>query len=435
MANVDPLIQNAIAAIKANRRAEGRQLLEQILAHDEHNEQAWLWLSGCVDTLEEQKICLENVIAINPQNHKAIRGLDALTKKMSGGSAPAPSSSRPSSNAGPFGGVDPFAGSPFDSVGSAPSTASSADWNRGSAPALGSGKNVQLPSDEEYDAWLANLPLGGGSSSTGEVFTPASDFNVANGPFSAASSSYGNDDPYAGLENLYSSPNSSNDYAAPIEPAPSGGGVFGGYDSNDMSSGYGNAPVQDIPPAMPSYDSGFSYNNTYAPPPAESSSFSSGTTFSFKNPKNAEPVQEPGLGSMDGPFSGPSESLFAGIDDSSPVSSGSGLAFSNDIDVDPNEDVDFTPPASKVGLSTAVPGSASLFTGSKTASAFSGGLVLGSSAAGLPTDQAFRLIPAEIQLVDKTPAEPGMRRMVMILGVITILAFVALLINILTLGS
>ncbi len=73
-----PMLNRAIVAAKAGRKAEARQLLEAVLDADERNEKAWLWLSGVVDNDEERAICLENVLSINPANQAARRGLAML---------------------------------------------------------------------------------------------------------------------------------------------------------------------------------------------------------------------------------------------------------------------------------------------------------------------------------------------------------------------
>jgi hypothetical protein len=167
-----------------------------------------------VDTVEEQQICLENVIAINPNNEKAKKGLAALSAKGPSKPAAPPPPAAPSKPAAPafptdgFGDFDtnPFAGTGFDSnpYGSSTDPAldsqwdsfgastddsfssipSSVDWGRdSSAPAAyGSGKNVDQPSADEYDSWVSNLSLGGSSSTT------ESDFNPSSGPFGASDS-------------------------------------------------------------------------------------------------------------------------------------------------------------------------------------------------------------------------------------------------------
>jgi len=71
-------LRQGIAALKAGRKAEARHLLMQVVEQDERNEMAWLWLSGAVDTDEDRHICLDNVLAINPNNAAAKRGLERL---------------------------------------------------------------------------------------------------------------------------------------------------------------------------------------------------------------------------------------------------------------------------------------------------------------------------------------------------------------------
>jgi hypothetical protein len=73
-----PTLEDAINAIRTGDREEGRQILEEILETDESNEDVWLWLSSVVDSDEDREICLENVLALNPDNVVAQRGLEAL---------------------------------------------------------------------------------------------------------------------------------------------------------------------------------------------------------------------------------------------------------------------------------------------------------------------------------------------------------------------
>jgi hypothetical protein len=71
-------IDDAIQAIRMGDKEGGRQILENILETDESNEDVWLWLSSVVDSDEDREICLENVLALNPDNVVAKRGLEAL---------------------------------------------------------------------------------------------------------------------------------------------------------------------------------------------------------------------------------------------------------------------------------------------------------------------------------------------------------------------
>ena len=75
---VNDLLERGIAALKAGLKEEAHQLLSQVVEQDERNEMAWLWISGVVDTDTERRICLENVLAINPNNGIAKRGLERL---------------------------------------------------------------------------------------------------------------------------------------------------------------------------------------------------------------------------------------------------------------------------------------------------------------------------------------------------------------------
>lgn len=77
-ANPKETLAHAIAALKAGKKTEARRLLEGILATDRYNEQAWLWMSGVVDTDAERVVCLENVLTLNPYNERARKGLEQL---------------------------------------------------------------------------------------------------------------------------------------------------------------------------------------------------------------------------------------------------------------------------------------------------------------------------------------------------------------------
>jgi tetratricopeptide (TPR) repeat protein len=86
---------SSIAAARAKKRRQAREYLIKVTELDKGNEQAWLWLSGVMDDLEDQKICLENVLAINPQNAHARAGLQWLEKLMAASAAPSPDPSAP----------------------------------------------------------------------------------------------------------------------------------------------------------------------------------------------------------------------------------------------------------------------------------------------------------------------------------------------------
>ena len=80
---VNELLQRGIAAAKAGQKQEARQVLLRVTELDEANEQAWLWLSAAVESIEERRVCLENVLAINPHNRHAQSGLSWLDQQAS----------------------------------------------------------------------------------------------------------------------------------------------------------------------------------------------------------------------------------------------------------------------------------------------------------------------------------------------------------------
>jgi hypothetical protein len=71
-------LELAITAIRSGRKEEGRQLLNLLIQQNPNNEMAWLWMSSVVNTDEQRARCLYHVLAINPDNSLARRGLQIL---------------------------------------------------------------------------------------------------------------------------------------------------------------------------------------------------------------------------------------------------------------------------------------------------------------------------------------------------------------------
>lgn len=84
------LLRQAIRAAQAGRREEARTLFLQLVAQDERQELAWLWLVDLVDDVEDQIIALENVLTLNPQHQPARQRLAALQTTTRPGANPAP---------------------------------------------------------------------------------------------------------------------------------------------------------------------------------------------------------------------------------------------------------------------------------------------------------------------------------------------------------
>jgi hypothetical protein len=86
-ARIDRLL-DAIELVKDERRHEARQLLRELIREDNDFEDAWLWMSVAVDSLDQSSICLDNVLRVNPDNSAAasalhrIRGPEMLLAKQ-----------------------------------------------------------------------------------------------------------------------------------------------------------------------------------------------------------------------------------------------------------------------------------------------------------------------------------------------------------------
>ncbi|MBZ0281137.1 MAG: hypothetical protein K8L97_10370 [Anaerolineae bacterium] len=161
--NLDAMVRDAVSAYRAGRKDEARTMLLRAVEIDQYHEQAWLWLSAVVESVDEQRTCLENVITINPNNERAKQGLQVLIQKASV-PAPKPVSAAqeddllasthfgaPAAPSNPFGVSDEEEELP-DNIWDGPVTASSS---------ASSNHKVNEPSPEEYDNWVSNLNLGG----------------------------------------------------------------------------------------------------------------------------------------------------------------------------------------------------------------------------------------------------------------------------------
>jgi tetratricopeptide (TPR) repeat protein len=79
--DTDALFEQAMAAIKADRHELARQLLMQVVRANPRHEQAWLWLAGVVEELDQAIDCLHNVLVLNPNNTQAKEWLDFALKE------------------------------------------------------------------------------------------------------------------------------------------------------------------------------------------------------------------------------------------------------------------------------------------------------------------------------------------------------------------
>src|SRR5215813_4715036 len=95
------VLQQGIAAARAGQNAEARRLLQEAVKRDPKSESAWLWLSSVAKDDKERIFCLKQLLAINPNNENAIKGLRQLGVGVEGdrdsGPVSASTSSMPAS--------------------------------------------------------------------------------------------------------------------------------------------------------------------------------------------------------------------------------------------------------------------------------------------------------------------------------------------------
>ena len=188
-ANVDAMVREGINAYRAGKREEARALLFKAVELDEHNEQAWLWLSAVVDSVEDQQTCLENVLTINPHNERARQGLRTLSQRADGLLGVPPTTRAkttgelPQLNLVEEDDNDPFANVSFTDPAPAPTATdshatpftapiddeelpTSVNWGSTETSSASTYRPVNEPSPEDYDDWVAGLNLNSGQSST-----------------------------------------------------------------------------------------------------------------------------------------------------------------------------------------------------------------------------------------------------------------------------
>jgi hypothetical protein len=110
--DVPALLRSAMSALTRGDKATARDLLTTVLEMDDRNEQAWLWLSGAVDSPSEQRICLENVLTINPASTAARQGLAYLSEQAPPEPSAPPASPSPEAPAVPAPRPAPAAAAP-----------------------------------------------------------------------------------------------------------------------------------------------------------------------------------------------------------------------------------------------------------------------------------------------------------------------------------
>ena len=73
-------LYDGVQALVQGNKELARDLLLKVVEADENIEEAWLWLSGAVDDVDDQRTALENVLALNPDNPYAQSGIAYLDR-------------------------------------------------------------------------------------------------------------------------------------------------------------------------------------------------------------------------------------------------------------------------------------------------------------------------------------------------------------------
>jgi len=91
-------LQEGMKALRAGEKGRAKLLFLEALRQDRDNIQAWLWLSGAVETDKERIVCLKEVLRIDPSQSAALRGLE----KLGAGTQPQPATTDIKSRLKPF---------------------------------------------------------------------------------------------------------------------------------------------------------------------------------------------------------------------------------------------------------------------------------------------------------------------------------------------
>lgn len=78
MAEPESILQLGIEAARDGNKEQARSLFRLLTMQEPNNAQAWLWLAGVAENREERQAALERVVALEPENEMALKGLQAL---------------------------------------------------------------------------------------------------------------------------------------------------------------------------------------------------------------------------------------------------------------------------------------------------------------------------------------------------------------------
>lgn len=77
---VDTLLRRGRTALQRGNRRRAHALWREAATVDPYDERVWQALLTVVETPDDRRVCLENILAINPLNTEARRQLRALSR-------------------------------------------------------------------------------------------------------------------------------------------------------------------------------------------------------------------------------------------------------------------------------------------------------------------------------------------------------------------
>lgn len=140
------LFVRGVAAARGGQRRLAAVLLSKVVQLDPQHEMGWLWLSGVLDDPKEIAFCLRSVLAINPHNERAQRGLAWLKSRQL-----LPDDDTPLSV--PFARPAPAALPPADSSTNGAVQEAAAAWSSRLANAFRRLIPQTAPSSDHADSW------------------------------------------------------------------------------------------------------------------------------------------------------------------------------------------------------------------------------------------------------------------------------------------
>lgn len=81
--STDLALERAIQALRTGDRETARALLHELTQAQPLKPEGWLWLAAAQDDPSQKRVCLQQVLTLDPDNQRAVAGLRALEQHAS----------------------------------------------------------------------------------------------------------------------------------------------------------------------------------------------------------------------------------------------------------------------------------------------------------------------------------------------------------------